>query len=131
MPTTTRARRIAWTSLIAVLLVAGLAACTPRQVRAYIAVTSQHYDVLTWDQLRELRECESGGDYSAIGGGGLFRGAYQFRQRTWNGVARRWYPWLVGQDPARADSWWQDAMARALWAEQGPAPWDGCGPQVA
>lgn len=93
-------------------------------------MTGHHHDVLTWDQLKVLRDCESGDDYSAVGGGGRYRGAYQFSRATWNGVAERHYPWLEGQDPARADTWWQDAMARALWSERGPAPWPHCGRQV-
>jgi hypothetical protein len=118
------------TALVALLAVGGLSACTPREIRTYVDLTEQHYDVLSWDQLRELRQCESGDDYTAIGGGGRYRGAYQFTRRTWNGVARRWYPWLRRQDPAEADTWWQDAMARALWSEAGSSPWPHCGPRI-
>jgi hypothetical protein len=117
-------------ALVALLAVGGLSACTPREIEAYIDVTEHHYDVLSWEQLKDLRMCESGDDYSAIGGGGRYRGAYQFTRSTWNGVARRWYPWLERQDPAEADTWWQDAMARALWAERGSSPWPTCGRQV-
>lgn len=116
--------------LLALLVVGGLSACTPQQIRLYTAVTGRHHDVLTWDQLRQLRDCESGDDYTAVGGGGSYRGAYQFSRGTWDAVAGRWYPWLVGQDPASVEPWWQDAMARALWSEQGSAPWPHCGPQV-
>ena len=130
MKATERFRRTAVSGLVAVLAVAGLAACTPEEIQAYMDVTEQHHDVLTWDQLKQLRMCESGDDYAAIGGGGRYRGAYQFSRSTWNGVADRWYPWLEGQDPARADTWWQDAMARALWAESGRGPWPHCGRQV-
>jgi len=123
-------RRTVVSGLVALLVVGGLSACTPREIEAYIQVTEHHYDVLTGDQLHQLRVCESGDDYTAIGGGGRYRGAYQFTRRTWNGLARRWYPWLVHQDPAEADSWGQDAQARALWAEQGSSPWPSCGREV-
>ena len=127
---TDRLRRTLTTGLVALLALGALAACTPREIEAYLAVTEPHHDVLTWEQLRTLRLCESGDDYRAIGGGGRYRGAYQFNRATWDGVAERHYPWLAGQDPARADTWWQDAMARALWSERGPQPWPTCGPRV-
>jgi hypothetical protein len=126
----TKLRRLTTTAVVALLAVGGLSACTPREIQAYVDVTEHHYDELSWDQLRALRECESSDDYTAIGGGGRYRGAYQFNQRTWNGVARRHYPWLRGQDPAAVESWWQDAMARALWSERGSQPWPTCGQRV-
>ena len=79
------------------------------------------------DRLAALRACESGGDYRAVSAGGLYRGAYQFDQRTWNVVASRHYPELAGVDPAQASPAQQDAMARALHAERGWAPWPTCG----
>jgi hypothetical protein len=126
----TRARRIATTALVGLLAIGGLSACTPREIETYVDLTEHHYDVLSWDQLRALRVCESGDDYTAIGGGGRYRGAYQFTRKTWNGVARRHYPWLRRQDPAEADTWWQDAMARALWSESGRSPWPTCGRNI-
>ncbi len=131
MKATKRVRRALLSGLVALVAVVGLSACTPEEIEAYLAVTERHHDVLTWDQLKQLRDCESGDDYSAIGGGGRYRGAYQFRRSTWNGLSRRWYPWLEGQDPARTETWWQDAMARALWSESGSSPWPHCGRQVA
>lgn len=79
------------------------------------------------EQLGALRACESGGDYTIVSAGGWYRGAYQFAQSTWNGVAARNYPYLVGVDPATATVAEQDAMARALWWESGWAPWPHCG----
>ena len=116
--------------LVALLAVGALGACTPKQVEAYLTVTEPHREVLTAGQLSQLRTCESTDNYAAIGGGGAYRGAYQFNRQTWNGVARRHYPWLVRVDPARAEPWWQDAMARALWSESGRSPWPHCGRQV-
>jgi hypothetical protein len=77
--------------------------------------------------LARLRACESGGDYGAVGAGGLYRGAYQFDQRTWDGVAAGSRPDLVGVDPASATPADQDQMARALYAARGAAPWPVCG----
>jgi hypothetical protein len=78
-------------------------------------------------QLAALRDCESGGNYAAVSSGGWYRGAYQFAQSTWNGVAERNLPHLVGVDPAAAGPADQDAMARALYWESGWAPWPHCG----
>ena len=37
-------------------------------------------------QLEAIAACESGGDPTAIGGGGLYRGKYQFTYETWQSV---------------------------------------------
>jgi hypothetical protein len=77
--------------------------------------------------LAELRHCESSGDYGAVSWGGTYRGAYQFDQRTWDSVASRWLPRLVGTDPAAAAPSDQDRLARALYDERGWNPWPSCG----
>lgn len=74
-----------------------------------------------------LRECESGGDYSITNPSGKYRGAYQFDRSTWNSVAGRHAPALVGVDPAAASPADQDAMALALYTERGARPWPHCG----
>ena len=74
-----------------------------------------------------LRDCESGGDYSIASSSGRYRGAYQFVQSTWDSVAGRNDPTLVGIDPADAAPTDQDAMARALYREEGRQPWPVCG----
>jgi len=79
------------------------------------------------DALAALRWCEATGNYAAVSPGGWYRGAYQFDQTTWNGVASRHYPHLVGADPAAASPADQDAMARALYSERGAQPWPWCG----
>ena len=81
-------------------------------------------------QLARLRQCESGGNYGAVSYRGTYRGAYQFSQVSWNGVARQYYPRYVGMDPAAAPPAVQDAMTRALWAASGPRPWPVCGYRV-
>lgn len=74
-----------------------------------------------------LRECEAGGDYSITNPSGKYRGAYQFDRSTWNSVAERNDPTLVGVDPAAASPADQDAMALALYTERGASPWPHCG----
>ena len=74
-----------------------------------------------------LRECESGGDYSITNPSGKYRGAYQFGRSTWDSVAERHEPQLVGADPAAALPADQDAMAIALYSERGASPWPQCG----
>jgi hypothetical protein len=74
-----------------------------------------------------LRECESGGDYTIASRSGKYRGAYQFDRSTWNSIAGRHDPSLVGVDPAAASPADQDAMALALYSERGARPWPHCG----
>ncbi|WP_051062367.1 transglycosylase family protein [Ilumatobacter nonamiensis] len=74
-----------------------------------------------------LRDCEAGGDYTITNPSGTYRGAYQFNRSTWDSVAGRHAPDLVGTDPAAAAPADQDAMALALWHERGSAPWPHCG----
>lgn len=74
-----------------------------------------------------LRQCESGGDYTITNPSGKYRGAYQFDRSTWNSVAERHDPSLVGVDPAAASPADQDAMALALYSERGARQWPHCG----
>lgn len=74
-----------------------------------------------------LRDCEAGGDYTITNPSGKYRGAYQFDRSTWNSVAERHDPQLVGVDPAAAAPADQDAMALALYHERGSRPWPNCG----
>jgi hypothetical protein len=120
-------RRSLRLALVALGLVIVLSACTPRELAVFSAITAKHREPVTDTQLRALRSCESGGRYAAVSPGGAYRGAYQFSRSTWDGVAARNYFWLEGLDPAQADWWWQDAMARALHAERGWSPWPHCG----
>lgn len=78
-------------------------------------------------QWAALRECESGGDYSITNPSGKYRGAYQFDRSTWNSVAERHAPALVGVDPASASPADQDWLAWALYSERGARPWPHCG----
>lgn len=69
--------------------------------------------------LQAIAQCESGGDPAAIGGGGLYRGKYQFSVATWQAVG--------GQgDPAAAPEAEQDRRAIALYNSSGPGQWPVC-----
>ena len=81
----------------------------------------------TAEEWAALRNCESGGDYSIVSSSGRYRGAYQFGRPTWDSVAERNNPLLVGVDPAAASAAEQDAMALALYREAGAGPWPVCG----
>jgi peptidoglycan hydrolase-like protein with peptidoglycan-binding domain len=70
-------------------------------------------------ELQRIAQCESGGNPSAVGGGGRYRGKYQFDTGTWRS--------LGGQgDPAAAPEAEQDRLAARLYAQSGSAPWGAC-----
>lgn len=107
-----------------------LAACTPAQMAMYMTITEPTRSALTNDQLYRLRMCESTNNYAAVNPSGKYRGAYQFGRTTWDGVAARHFPFLIGADPAATEWYWQDAMARALYSERGRQPWPHCGLRI-
>ena len=125
-------RRRARILIAAIIGTIFLASCTPEQMAALeqLRAGDKFAHVLSDAQLARLRACESGGNYSIASSSGTYRGAYQFNRATWNGVAARHYPYLVGHDPATAQPHDQDRMARALWAERGRQPWPHCGRRV-
>jgi hypothetical protein len=66
----------------------------------------------------KLRQCEASGNYRATNG--IYRGAYQFDQRTWNGIGGT-------GDPAAASPAEQDYRAQILYNQRGAQPWPVCG----
>jgi len=70
--------------------------------------------------LAAIAACESGGDPRAIGGGGAYRGLYQFSAGTWAAVGG-------SGDPAKASPAEQTRRAAILYARSGPASWPVCG----
>jgi len=73
-----------------------------------------------------IRQRESGGDYGVTSRNGLYHGAYQFLQSTWDSTAASvGRDDLIGVDPASASPSDQDAMAGALYAQSGSRPWGG------
>jgi len=70
--------------------------------------------------LERIAACESHGNPRAIGGGGAFRGKYQFTFGTWAAVGGR-------GDPAAASESEQDRRAAILLQRSGSSPWPVCG----
>ncbi len=70
--------------------------------------------------LQAIAACESGGNPSAVGGGGAYRGKYQFDYSTWASVGGT-------GDPAAASEAEQDKRAAMLYSQQGTTPWPVCG----
>jgi hypothetical protein len=77
-------------------------------------------DTTAAPHLEAIAACESGGDPGAIGGGGLYRGKYQFDLQTWASVGG-------SGDPAAAPEAEQDKRAAMLYAQSGATPWPVCG----
>lgn len=73
-----------------------------------------------------VKERESGGDYSAVGPGGVAFGAYQLTQDAWDETARHaGYTDLEGIRPNETLPADQDKMALALLEWKGEEPWTG------
>ena len=70
--------------------------------------------------LEAIAACESGGNPSAIGGGGTYRGKYQFDYGTWSSVGG-------SGDPAAAPEAEQDKRAAMLYSRTGASSWPVCG----
>jgi len=96
----------------------------PAQVNGRVPVPAGGPTAAQWDA---VRKCESTHNYRAISPSGLYRGAYQFSQQTWDWVAGIHQPHLVGIDPIDAEPAWQDVMAYTLYAMRGWDQWPICG----
>ena len=70
--------------------------------------------------LQAIAACESGGNPHAIGGGGLYRGAFQMTYAAWASVGGH-------GDPAAAPMAEQVERATLLYATAGPGQWPVCG----
>jgi Transglycosylase-like domain/Putative peptidoglycan binding domain len=70
--------------------------------------------------LQGIAQCESGGNPQAVGGGGQYRGKYQFTQETWRSVGG-------SGDPAAAPEAEQDRRAVMLYQRGGSSSWPVCG----
>jgi hypothetical protein len=71
-------------------------------------------------QLRSIAWCESKNNPRAIGGGGAYRGMYQFSVSTWAVVGG-------SGDPAAASRWEQTWRAWLLLSRHGSGHWPVCG----
>jgi hypothetical protein len=71
-------------------------------------------------------QAESDGDYQVVSPNGLYFGAFQFSQSTWNFAAQAaGRPDLVGVPPNQASKADQDTLAVALYSLDGERPWLG------
>ena len=71
-------------------------------------------------------QAESGGNYGIVSPNGLYMGAFQFSQPTWNSAASAaGLGLLVGVPPNHATKPEQDSVAVALFALDGQQPWLG------
>ena len=79
-------------------------------------------EVPSWGKahLRSIAWCESKNDPRAIGGGGAYRGMYQFSFSTWAVVGG-------SGDPAAASRWEQTWRAWLLLSRHGSGHWPVCG----
>jgi hypothetical protein len=71
---------------------------------------------------RQTAECESGKNPDAIGGGGKYRGAFQFMRQTW-----RQAPKSPGGDPIDYNFKTQAVVAVYLKKREGTGAWPNCG----
>ena len=71
-------------------------------------------------QLEAIAQCESHGNPRSIGGGGQYRGKYQFDYGTWASVGGK-------GDPAAAPESEQDRRAAMLYKRSGAGQWPVCG----
>src|SRR3954452_5407796 len=71
---------------------------------------------------RRTAECESGKEPDAIGGGGRYRGAFQFTKSTWRNA-----PKTPGGDPIDYGFRTQGVVAVALKRHEGTSAWPNCG----
>jgi hypothetical protein len=80
------------------------------------------HQVPSWGKahLRSIAWCESKNDPHAIGGGGAYRGMYQFSVSTWSVVGG-------SGDPAAASRWEQTWRAWLLLSRHGSGHWPVCG----
>lgn len=83
----------------------------------YYGTRRRTVDDLNW---YALARCESGNNPRAIGGGGAYRGLYQFRLSTWYSVGGT-------GDPINASREEQTYRAKKLYLRAGRAPWPHCG----
>jgi hypothetical protein len=96
------------------------AARVARQAKIQALMTSKKVLGVPRKTLNTIAGCESHGDPKAIGGGGLYRGKYQFHRDTWKSVGGK-------GDPAKAPEWEQDRRAARLYKTSGPSQWPVCG----
>jgi hypothetical protein len=93
---------------------------TGRELRQAVRTATAKQQPQVPPHLEAIAQCESGGNPRAIGGGGAYRGKYQFSRETWAAVGGT-------GDPAAAPEAEQDRRAAILYARSGPGQWPVCG----
>ena len=99
--------------------------CDPRYAARLKAKSKRHWGKVSRSDKRWARstaQCESGGDPKAIGGGGAYRGAFQFLLTSW-----KYAPKSPGGDPIAYSYRTQAVVAVALKKQLGTKPWPVCG----
>ena len=121
-----------WTTITFVALAAAAMLLAPTSKATEPALKASHkrtYDSLYKRQVskqnkvwaKRVARCESGGNPNAIGGGGLYRGAFQFMRSTW-----RTSPRSPGGDPVDYSYKTQAFVAVRLKARDGKGHWPNC-----
>ena len=83
-------------------------------------------DVACFLECTRAHESDTAGGYGAVSSTGLYRGAYQFLQATWDAaVAGAGHDEYVGVPPDQAPPEIQDAAAAHLYSVSGTRPWGG------
>jgi hypothetical protein len=96
---------------------------TAKQVRHWEALRAMRAKFVLGvprKHLDKIAECESHGNPKSVGGGGLYRGKYQFDRQTWHAIGGK-------GDPVKAAEGEQDRRAALLIKERGSNPWPNCG----
>jgi len=95
---------------------------TQKQLNRWKAIRAKRAKVVLGvprRQLEKIAECESHGNPRSIGGGGLYRGKYQFDRQTWHSNGGK-------GDPAKASELEQDRLAALVVRRRGTSPWPNC-----
>jgi hypothetical protein len=93
---------------------------TPRGRAALFGLKVRHIPAWARNHLRGIAACESRGNPRAVGGGGVYRGMYQFSFTTWRVVGG-------SGDPAVAPRSEQTWRAWLLLSRHGSGHWPVCG----
>lgn len=107
------------------VLIGSVTACTPDELGLWY---SAHLSVHNQPWLVCIRSVESdtAGGYSAIGGGGKYRGAYQYDATTWNSASvATGRGWLANGDASSATVHDQDVVTWDYARMTNGSPWAG------
>jgi soluble lytic murein transglycosylase-like protein len=97
-------------------------AAKPSHKRTYDGLYERKVSKKNKRWAKRVAHCESGGNPNAVGGGGAYRGAFQFMRSTW-----RHAPRSPGGDPIDYSYKTQAFVAVRLKGRAGKSPWPSCG----